>query len=324
MKSVDWRAAGRFEQLLVREEHPESPEQIDFLVDLRRSVDWPTSEICEAFSIFHATKRELVLRLFYHQLYLHLERGDRCCVYFLVDREGQEGLFKLAGLTRAQVLLDFYALEKTNFDLNQLTLQKEENEFSLEQLVAARHSNRKTFVRIFSDFLTWDGRLLDEIFLSIGPCLQVFHILHSAELTLPFAKDFNYGDDPGSPLRDHSGDFLFSGERFKKELRSWLDSFEKKVADIGGLYLLASDQTPIESYLYQLGKLIYEFPSSILAYHRLLSLASVVSLLMWWIVRLKKRRFWLPLLAILNKTSQKKRRFILSRPPLFLFCPFFY
>ncbi len=82
LKSVDWRAAGRFEQLLVREEHPESPEQIDFLVDLRMSMDWPTSEICEAFSIFHTTKRELVLRLFYHQLYLHLERGDRCCVYF--------------------------------------------------------------------------------------------------------------------------------------------------------------------------------------------------------------------------------------------------
>ncbi len=48
----------------------------------------------------------------------------------------------------------------------------------------------------------------------------------------------------------------------------------------------------------------------------LLSLVSVISLLMWWIVRLKKRRFWLPLLAILNKTSQKKRRFILSRPPI--------
>ncbi len=80
----------------------------------------------------------------------------------------------------------------------------------------------------------------------------MFHILHSGELTLPFTKDFNYGDDPGSTLRDHSGEFLFSGERFKKELRIWLDSFEKKVTDTGGLYLLASDQIPIESYLYQL------------------------------------------------------------------------
>ncbi len=33
----------------------------------------------------------------------------------LVDKEGPEGLCKLAGLTRAQVLLDFYALEKNKF-----------------------------------------------------------------------------------------------------------------------------------------------------------------------------------------------------------------
>ena len=112
LRSIDWRAYARTDQLLVNQQHQTASADVLIAVSCHPSMQWPPADLHPDAS----AKLEIALRVALHLTFMHVKILDRVTLY-LVATEVQQIKF-----TDATAVLDIYAsMRNVDFSYPQIT-----------------------------------------------------------------------------------------------------------------------------------------------------------------------------------------------------------
>ncbi len=226
LRSIDWRAYARSEQLLVNQQQHGTCAEVVIAVSCLPSMCWPPADLHHD----GVPKLEIAMRVALHLAFVHSKILDRVTLYLVSD---QLHTRQLSGVTEVLDLYENFCA--VNFVYERLLR------------VCTFADGGTDVAQLKGDAKYWLGDGLREdfkFFLRDVPFGCFVHTLSAYELSSAwFDNDSSYF----ALAREVLGKNL--RRIFRPRLTQWLSATEREVVDNGNNYLLLTDNTPIAHYL---------------------------------------------------------------------------
>ena len=228
IQRIDWRAFARTDQLIIRERRDEAMATVAVVLDLSKSLFWPTPDLPIRGVV---TKAEVAWRIALHLAHLHGRQGD--LVELWTVPAAQSLPTRVITMRSAQPSLDL---------MDQLA-REEFAEGATTALGDERHWPSKKFALVYllSDLL---AELDVEVALSAGRQAMVIQVLSSLERDISWTlATTSYVDEAqaqeylGATLKDHGG--------YLAQLAAWQARQAAAVRRLGGAWLSVTEATPV-------------------------------------------------------------------------------
>ena len=237
LRLIDWKAFGRTNQLIIREQNDNTSAMIHLVNELTSTMNWPNPNE-EGLPEAIPAKHELALRVALHLSHYHLRMGDRVRIWFVSDDDICSPRRAFIPTSPGAILKLFAELIQRGFDPRTLEGWCQNSAFHLQQ----------------ADRIYWIGDALNETGLTkiqpLGKRGIFFHILSSLELCFDWLTDQDYYFDHGKIRKAFSGANLKGNISVQQALNSWRNNIKKSIISSDCHYQLATDQTSLGQYFH--------------------------------------------------------------------------
>ncbi|MCB9229061.1 MAG: DUF58 domain-containing protein [Deltaproteobacteria bacterium] len=235
---IDWKAYGRTDQLIIREQRDEASAKICIVTELTETMIWP--DVNQDISL-HALpqKSEIALRIACHLAHFHLRMGDRVRLCFLLSEAETHSGYVWVPVGPSDILNLFHRLRKDKFAATAVSRQFRKAPCAWQD----------------SEQIYWLGDTLSQSgYQAIIPFQNrgiLFHILSSRELDLSWLEDDEcyFDQDQRSRARkEFSGSHLKKSPSVHEQIIDWTEKLRSSIVSSGCWYFLLHDKTPLNHY----------------------------------------------------------------------------
>ena len=233
---IDWKAFGRTDQLIIREQRDEASIKTSVIVDLSDTMIWPLSSeghIPEKIP----TKLNIAMRIALHLSHLHLRMGDQIQLWLIYGHQEPTPNLCYQPRSPSDVLSLFNHLVKKDFIRDDL------NHWFRSKSYSAKLHDR---VYWLSDGLCKGNH---QSLTSLGSYGTFFHILSSLETNIKWLDDHCCYFDKNLVKKEFLGSNLKRNHQFQDQLEQLIDSIKKQIVQKKSHYFLATDKTNLGQYL---------------------------------------------------------------------------
>ena len=232
---IDWKAFGRTDQLIVREQKDEASVKVGIIFDNTDTMQWPDKDLKESVTV--PDKLEIALRLALHLSHLHLRLGDQIRIWMTNQPEAREPGLSYQPGSPSYILSLFNSLARENFAPKMLDRYFKKDRFRM-----------KSFDRAYwiTDALC-KGQYQQVS--ELGCHGSLIHTLSSLETDLTWLDDNCCYFDKDTVRKEFLGSNLKKNNFFQEQLVNWMDDLSIRLRKHRSHYFAVTDQTALGNYL---------------------------------------------------------------------------
>lgn len=244
IRSIDWRAWARTDQLLVRELREDASVTVEVHVEATAPMAWPDNSVCTPDNRLLVRKIDWAWRAACHICFGHIRMGDRVQLVIWQDASHDTGIVRrsVRTLAGAKSIRDAYLAGPDFVGAAGGGKIKAAKEATFTEEIA-----RVGTIYWLGDVLTSPEVTRRQ--LTRGKCGALVHCLSSLELDIGWLDRTHCYVDQEPANKEFLGESLLAGTSYLDRVRAWQSGLASWCQEQGMTYGAFTEQSPVESYL---------------------------------------------------------------------------
>ena len=244
IRSIDWRAWARTDQLLVRELREDASVTVEVHVEATVPMAWPDESVRGSISLSLIRKVDWAWRAACHICFGHIRMGDRVQLVVWEEDSSKTGIVRksVRTLAGAKSIRDAY-IAGPEFAGSVGGGKSKSSQDARRGEEAARVGT----IYWLGDVLT--SPEVTRCQLARGKCGALIHCLSSLELDIGWIDRTHCYVDQEPANKEFLGESLLAGTSYSDRIRTWQTALSSWCQEQGLTYGVFTEQSPVESYL---------------------------------------------------------------------------